>query len=512
MSPRKDVLQTHWPLVTGLLLPITLLLTTLTTSLLQTWTAPLLPATAVQWLVTKAEKDGYFDAEGFNDHSATEFRRDVTHLPWDVWLQQEHDEIKGNLRCTAPGITAPLSALVQRTVTQSGKSVFFDAEEHYEYTAAEPLSEEVRRPWDVWISGGGRQRLGTKIDLQGVTPRPEIPQSLVQRLVLPSDSGEIFEAEEFINVTATELQEGDIFQQWDVWITVRSNLDTKGIKDDLQGVTPGPATSQSRVQRLVLTSDGGIILDAEDSINVTAAELQEEDIFWQWDGWISGHKKIGTRRSCNKAAEGGAQAPSQGTVQDGGSDVNLETGSKYVTITRPRKALGEEGGRSTAQCTARRSDAVAALETEDYNGTLAGPQILEGIEVEEIGVQSPFQGTIRYSGSLAKPATGSKDDTATRPREALGEEYVISASKWMVRRNGSVATLETEVYNDTFAWPRILECIEVEERGVQSPLQGTVRDSGSLVKLATGSKDDTVTRPRDALGEEDAVSTAQCMV
>ena len=84
MSPRKDVLQTHWPLVTGLLLPITLLLTTLTTSLLQTWTAPLLPATAVQWLVTKVEKDGYFDAEVFNEHNATEFRRDETHLTWDV--------------------------------------------------------------------------------------------------------------------------------------------------------------------------------------------------------------------------------------------------------------------------------------------------------------------------------------------------------------------------------------------------------------------------------------------
>ena len=165
-SSRNDSSPTSRPLSTGLLLPIALLITTITASLLQTWTAPLRPATAVQWLVTKVEKDGYFDAEVSDDLDATESRRDESYSPWDVWLKRKNEDIKSSLRCTTPGITAPLNVLVQWTVTQSGKSVFFDAEERYEYTAAESLSEEVRRPWDVWIACGCRQEQGRKGDLR----------------------------------------------------------------------------------------------------------------------------------------------------------------------------------------------------------------------------------------------------------------------------------------------------------------------------------------------------------
>ena len=201
-SSRDDGSPTPRPLSTVLLLPIVLLLTTLITTQLPTRTAPLLAAT-VQWPVTKVSAV-YFEAEVSDDHNAAEFRRDETHSPWDVWLQQENTEFKSSLRCTTPRITAPVSALVQWTVTQSGKSVFFDAEERFEYTAAELLNEEVRCPWDVWITRDGRQGQGTKGDLQGVTPRPVIPQSQVQWSVLPSDCGVIFDVEDRSKLTATE--------------------------------------------------------------------------------------------------------------------------------------------------------------------------------------------------------------------------------------------------------------------------------------------------------------------
>ena len=132
-----------------LLLNIIILCTPLTTTLPTTRTAVMLPAQAVQWMVTTAEQFGYLDVEGSKGHGAAELPNNMPYRTWDVWLPEstarmsnrERRYVKDTICYAIPWTRMPFKAACQRLVGTGAEVHFPEAGEVYDYTAAESPSE-----------------------------------------------------------------------------------------------------------------------------------------------------------------------------------------------------------------------------------------------------------------------------------------------------------------------------------------------------------------------------------